>query len=64
MLGQADGDSRWFKALHPLFVKTARTTHLRGYVVAIANDGIAVADVTTYDGVRFPHPLAAPSTPQ
>ena len=52
--GQADGDSRYFRGLTMLFVKTARACYVQGYLPAIAEDDDCVADITTFDkGTEF-----------
>ena len=52
--GQVDGDSRYFRGLSMLFVKTARACYTQGYLPAIAEDADCIADVTTFDkGTEF-----------
>jgi|TARA_B110000046_G_scaffold119755_1_gene126435 hypothetical protein len=52
IFGLADGDSRYLKLLPLLFVKTARSTFLHGYLAAVGNDGLRAADRTTADAGR------------
>lgn len=46
---QVDGDSRFYKRLTPLFVKTALAAYTYGYLPAIQVDANAAADLTTFD---------------
>ena len=52
IFGIVDGDSRWIKRLCILYVKTARSALLRGYIPALREDGMLCADKLIGDAVR------------